>query len=144
MSCRTLYRGAVTRYDIGRWRLPECLCLVSRRPFFGMFNSVLAAGQALRLLQQAVPSGVDSPAVDCAAARVAGGGDALEQNKRFPFSHAAHAVARELYYPDVGQTVGCCCNCCWCEEAPSPVFFCSSTLSRFFLLWRMIITMVLP
>lgn len=46
------------RYDTGRWRLPECLCLVSRRPFFGMFNSVLAAGQALRLLQQAAPTGV--------------------------------------------------------------------------------------
>lgn len=47
----------MVRYDTGRWRLPECLCLVSRRPFFGMFNSVLAAGQALRLLQQAVPAG---------------------------------------------------------------------------------------
>lgn len=45
---------SMVRYDTGRWRLPECLCLVSRRPFFGMFNSVLAAGQALRLLQQAV------------------------------------------------------------------------------------------
>lgn len=36
---------------MGRWRLPECLCLVSRRPFFGMFNNVLAIGQALRLLR---------------------------------------------------------------------------------------------
>ncbi|CAM9745995.1 unnamed protein product, partial [Ectocarpus fasciculatus] len=44
------------RYDVGRWRLPECLCLVSRRPFFAIFNSVLAAGQALRLLQQAHPA----------------------------------------------------------------------------------------
>lgn len=35
---------------MGRLRLPECLCLVSRRPFFGIFNSVLATAQALRLL----------------------------------------------------------------------------------------------
>lgn len=38
------------RYDTGRYRLPECLCLVSRRPFFGLFHSVLAIAQALRLL----------------------------------------------------------------------------------------------
>ncbi|CAN0042323.1 unnamed protein product, partial [Scytosiphon promiscuus] len=55
--CRRVLRcGTGGRYDIGRWRLPECLCLVSRRPFFGMFHSVLAAGQALRLLRQAAPA----------------------------------------------------------------------------------------
>ncbi|CAN0058555.1 unnamed protein product, partial [Ectocarpus sp. 6 AP-2014] len=53
---RVLPCGTGGRYDVGRWRLPECLCLVSRRPFFGIFNSVLAAGQALRLLQQAHPT----------------------------------------------------------------------------------------
>lgn len=40
----------VNRYDTGRYRLPECLCLVSRRPFFGLFHGVLAIAQALRLL----------------------------------------------------------------------------------------------
>ena len=43
------------RYDTGRLRLPECLCLISQRPFFSIFNSVLATGQAFRLLQQTPP-----------------------------------------------------------------------------------------
>ncbi|CAN0428315.1 unnamed protein product, partial [Ascophyllum nodosum] len=65
---RVLPCGVGGRYDTGRLRLPECLCLVSRRPFFSTFNSVLAIAQALRLLLWKPPSAA-------VALQARGGGD---------------------------------------------------------------------
>ncbi|CAM9276907.1 unnamed protein product, partial [Phaeothamnion confervicola] len=42
--------GPGGRYDVGRWRAPECLCLVSRFPHAGLFRHLLQVAHGIRLL----------------------------------------------------------------------------------------------
>jgi hypothetical protein len=47
---RMLPPGPGGRYDVGRIRLPECICILSRRPCFGALSHLLAVACGIRTL----------------------------------------------------------------------------------------------